>query len=314
MVNLDRQNNNLVKLPPEKKSFSGHETFPFRFSWLKKGVDLISKEPEVFQSDDAIVKFGVGKNMVQSIRHWCLATRIAENIQAGSRGLSPTKLGNKLFADSGWDPYMEDDATLWLMHWNLSNNQTRAATWFWAFNRFQEYVFTRASMVDSWLRELQTTGSSNISETTIKRDVDCFIQTYLSDRTGKANPDDVIECPLVGLDLLTAEPESERIRFNIGPKDSLPAEIFAYALLQFWSQRSPDRKALDLRDILRSEGSPAFSFKLDQESIIIYLYKLEELSLGSIVFQETQLVRQVIKQDNLPADPLWILEYYYDHK
>ena len=54
-------------------SFAGHETFPFRYTWLKKGVDAVGKDPEVFGREDAMVTFGVGKNMVSSIRHWGLA-------------------------------------------------------------------------------------------------------------------------------------------------------------------------------------------------------------------------------------------------
>jgi hypothetical protein len=46
-------------------SFSGHETFPFRYPWLKKGYDAVRADRNVFQRDDAITTLGVGKNMVQ---------------------------------------------------------------------------------------------------------------------------------------------------------------------------------------------------------------------------------------------------------
>ena len=62
----------------QTQSFSGHETFPFRYPWLKKGVDAVSDDPEVFLREDAIVTLGVGKNMVRSIRHWCLATGLID--------------------------------------------------------------------------------------------------------------------------------------------------------------------------------------------------------------------------------------------
>ncbi len=60
--------------PPEKikPSFSGHQTFPFRHTWLKKGVDAVTHDPAVFTSDRATITLGVGKNMVHSIRHWCM--------------------------------------------------------------------------------------------------------------------------------------------------------------------------------------------------------------------------------------------------
>ena len=64
-----------------KPSFSGHETFPFRYTWLKKGVDAVMDDPAVFTSDRSTITLGVGKNMVRSIRHWCNAAGL---IQAGT--------------------------------------------------------------------------------------------------------------------------------------------------------------------------------------------------------------------------------------
>ena len=45
-------------------AFSGHETFPFRYSWMKKGVDAVAADPNVFGDDEAMSILRVGKNMV----------------------------------------------------------------------------------------------------------------------------------------------------------------------------------------------------------------------------------------------------------
>ena len=47
--------------------FSGHESFPCKSMWLKKGYDYLVDRNR-FTDPDAVVKLGVGKNMVQSIR------------------------------------------------------------------------------------------------------------------------------------------------------------------------------------------------------------------------------------------------------
>ena len=44
---------------PTSFSFSGHETFPFRYPWLKKGFDAVRTDPLIFQQDDAITSLGV---------------------------------------------------------------------------------------------------------------------------------------------------------------------------------------------------------------------------------------------------------------
>ena len=88
-------------------TFSGHETFPFRYPWLKKGLDAVLEDPGVFQRDDALTTLGVGKNMVRSIRHWCLTAGILAEGRQGAGVLSPTELGTLLLADDGLDPYLE---------------------------------------------------------------------------------------------------------------------------------------------------------------------------------------------------------------
>lgn len=300
---------------PFSKSFSGHETFPFRYSWLKKGVDFLTTNPEIFQHANAGVSFGVGKNMVRSICHWCLATRmVEEEPRSRSRILHPTELGKKLLTDGGWDPYLEDDATLWLLHWNLASKDTRAATWYWAFNQFQEYTFNRILMVESLMRDIHSIGWSGISPSTFKRDVDCFIHSYLGRKAPKTSIDESIECPLVNLEILVQEPDSERFRFKVGPKESLPPAIFAYALIKFWESINHNKSVLELRDILRAQGSPGLVFKLDQETVLNYLDSLNDLTSGLIFFEDTPLVRRVVKLKDLPDDPIFLLRDYYSDK
>ncbi|MDE0325035.1 MAG: DUF4007 family protein, partial [Candidatus Poribacteria bacterium] len=104
-------------------SFSGHQTFPFRYTWLKKGVDAVTDldNANVFTDDDAPVILGVGKNMVRSIRHWCLTADLIEKIEDGSAlhgGFKPSKFGKAIFKDkNGFDPYLENPSTLWWIHW-----------------------------------------------------------------------------------------------------------------------------------------------------------------------------------------------------
>ena len=79
--------------------FSGHETFPFRYPWLKKGFDAVLSDGGAFLREDAITTLGVGKNMVRAIRHWCLAAGVLEE---GERGeLKVSRLGEALAATGG---------------------------------------------------------------------------------------------------------------------------------------------------------------------------------------------------------------------
>ena len=90
-----------------KYTFSGHESFQCRHLWLKKGYDFV-KANRSFNDEDAVLILGVGKNMVGSIRFWMKAFGMTDNND------QLTELAHKLLADNGWDPYLEDEGTLWL--------------------------------------------------------------------------------------------------------------------------------------------------------------------------------------------------------
>ena len=47
----------------KKYVFSGHESFPCKTLWLKKGYDFVAND-YMFNDSDAVVRLGVGKNMV----------------------------------------------------------------------------------------------------------------------------------------------------------------------------------------------------------------------------------------------------------
>ena len=101
--------------PSGKYIFSGHESFPCRSLWLKKGFDYLSEDGN-FNAPDAVVRLGVGKNMVAAIRFWLKAFGISKNDET-------TALGEYLFhRKDGKDRYLEDLATLWLLHYKLASS------------------------------------------------------------------------------------------------------------------------------------------------------------------------------------------------
>ena len=130
---------------------SGHETFPLRYGWLKKAFDAVQKSKDaddnrdVFSGPDAIARFGVGKNMVASMRHWAKVAGIIEE-PSGQKAIATTALGQFIFGERGLDPYMEDPATSWLIHWHLCGRATKT-TWFWAFHHHPSISFERETLI-----------------------------------------------------------------------------------------------------------------------------------------------------------------------
>jgi len=135
-----------------KYRFSGHQTFAFRYGWLEKGVRGMLNKHDLFFRDDAPVRLGVGKNMVGSIRHWCNVTQLIEDNpeykKAKGIRLRVSTIGQRLLAEDGWDPYLEDDASLWLVHWLLVSNPSLGTTWQIAFSLFHKPDFTKRELID----------------------------------------------------------------------------------------------------------------------------------------------------------------------
>lgn len=94
--------------PTAKYTFSGHESFACKSLWLKKGYDFI-KNGHSFNAPDAVVRLGVGKNMVASIRYWMKAFGMTRNdLLTGAARLL-------LDSETGYDPYLESLGSLWLL-------------------------------------------------------------------------------------------------------------------------------------------------------------------------------------------------------
>jgi hypothetical protein len=284
--------------------FSGHETFPFRYPWLKKGYDAVRSDAGVFLRDNAITTLGVGKNMVRAIRHWCLAAGVLEE---GERdGLRVSRLGETLLADDGLDPYLEDPASLWVLHWHIATNRFRCTTWFWTFSHFHEPQFSREALGTALFKWTQTLPGKQVAESSLKRDVEVFLRTYVPSRQNRGDmAEDSLDCPLIELGLITQPFGSQTYQFRRGRQQSLPDGILLYATLVFWDAFAPTAGTLALSDLARQPASPGRVFKIDESSLVERLEGIEKLSGGAVSYSETAGLRQLYRRDRMePHDAL----------
>ena len=295
-------------------SFSGHQSFPFRNSWLTKGVNHCADDPTLFSRDDAMVTLGVGKNMVQSIRHWCLATEALEEDQRiknnRGRALRPTRLGERIFlVKDGWDPYLEDVGTLWLIHWLLVTNTERATTWRYAFNNLHQPEFTRTSLEHALSTFAGKTGNGRVTPDSLRRDVEVFIRTYAgTESPSRQLLEDSLDCPLVELGLLLEQEIHRAYLFVRGPKDSLPDLVLLFALWDYM-RRKPEQHSFAFDDLSYSPLSPGRAFKLDESSLAERLERLPDLTDGRWRFSETEGYRQLLTGGAM--DGIEFLDRYY---
>lgn len=301
-----------------RPQLSGHETFPLRYGWLKKAFDAVhageavENHRSVFSSDDAIARFGVGKNMVASIRHWATATGV---IRDASRKPQTTNLGRLLFSECGLDPYMENPATAWLIHWQLCGNPNKT-TWFWTFNHFPAPFFERDLLVRSIEKLPNECGWKRVSPATIRKDVACFVRTYVSQPpTGKASREDTLESPLTELGLIRPIGKRDGFRFVRGPKPSLGQGVFCHAVTEFWLGHLPNARTLSFEALAHEPGSPGRVFLLDENDLVDRLTNLEDVSDGLYRWSETTGLKQLIRNRDLDRKlAVGFIKFDYDGK
>lgn len=273
--------------------FAGHETFPLRQMWLKKAYDQATAERIVprstFADEQAIAQFGVGKNMVASIRHWALACDVLRE-EGADYALTPSAVA--ILDDKGWDPYSENPTTAWYCHWCLAGRGNRATTWYWLFNHVTASTFTREDLESSlsdYAKRLD--ANRRLSPLTLSRDIETCLRGY-APRSSGASPEDYAETMLGELGLIYEERKGH-FAFRRGPKATLHDGLFAYGLLDFWDRTAPGQSTLAFETIAYGEGSPGRVFKLDEDSVAERLFNLDDLTRGGLTWTDTAGLRQV---------------------
>ncbi|MGY2702558.1 DUF4007 family protein [Nocardioides sp. HB32] len=295
-------------------TFARHETFHLRFGWLRKGF-AAAANPEVFSKPNATVELGVGKNMVNAIRYWCQAYKILETKHNEERPrmphLVPTEFGRALLDEGGWDPWLEDPASLWLLHWKLLLGPgCLAPVWWTAFNlfppeQFEDYQLTNHVM------ELASAASWNVTESSVKKDVDCLIRTFAARKTGRQTMDDLLDCPTRQLGLIApAVGEEKSWRFVTGPKPSLPAAITAYACLDFLASLDGNERTISVARLAGDPGAPGRAFRLTESNLYDILTEAAK-SVRQLRVAEPAGLRQLIVDGDVKALRDQIINDYY---
>ena len=281
-----------------KYSFSGHETFPLRLNWLKKGVNAVNDSEAIFHSDDAIVEFGVGKNMVRSIRHWGLATEVLQpHPDSGkTNALRVSDLGAYLLGEKGVDPYCEDEATLWLLHWLLCRSPKRSTLWHFIFGYWRKGALELQSLQPTLKRWLDERDVRMPSTATLSRDFQCFLNTYTAPYLDDSHLETIVNFPLTSLGLLYKN--GGVVYLREGQQRNLPPEIFAYAVLDYWDRNFGGKETLSSYDILTNRASPGQIFLLDEEQAYELVDRIETFDVVPFRFDSTAGIHQFYRTSN----------------
>jgi Protein of unknown function (DUF4007) len=289
--------------------FSGHESFPFRYPWLPKAINALESAPGILAAaaeDEAMVELGVGKNMVRSIKFWAEATGLTRTDPKAGTVVTP--LGKALLGRGGFDPYLEDIRSLWILHWNITALEENALfAWEFMFNRWQEPDFTRTAAMRVFKKEAEKEPKIP-TDVTLDQHFSVFLHTYLPRRSRRGEvAEENLDCPMTELELLVqvGERESDGARrepvyaFRRDLKPTITPELFAWAVNDFFVRRHAQERTVPVRALTIEVGSPGQLFKLPEEDLLARVAELERASCGLITYQESAALPQVQRAEDV---------------
>ena len=240
---------------------------------------------------------------------WAQVTDIAESDSDGNH--APTSFARALLATDGFDPYLEDVQTLWLLHWILATRVSDPLfAWDFLINRWQLPEISPSEVLNAFDKEARR-QERNLSAATLQQHFDVFLHTYVPTRSRKGEvQEDNLDCPLVELAFLRriGERRDERGRaepvyaFRREPKPEVTPQLFLYCLNDFWIKRKRHEQTLTFRDVSSAHGSPGQVFKLPETDLRSRLERLHSDSDGLFSYEESAALQIVTRRKEKEHD------------
>lgn len=278
--------------------FSGHESFHCRPFWLKKGFDHVSGGKPF--NDEAGVELGVGRNMVGSIRFWMKAFDLIDDND------NLTHLAEKIFSDKGWDPFLEDDATLWLLHYKLSSKK---------YSSIYNIIFSEIRKVKpefskqhfiARINELDSSQSENI----VGKDFSVFTRSYFAKPS--TDKEESFSGLFTDLELLSevGEDSKKNQLYHVSNRrqTSIPWQIILFCILDNDSYND----SISFKSLMLDENGIGNLFALSQEGLENKLIEIDSNN-SDIIYRNDAGVKELQFKNGKPSK-FEILNRYYENE
>lgn len=256
----------------KKTSFSGHEKFECKASWLPlayRNVNIVCGDIEA-----AMALAGIGSNKVKSLRQWIHKFNLFNKRDF-------TEDAHLIFSK---DPYLEKLDSLWILHTYLTQNREKATLYYLFFNHFFLSTFTKESLfykVQEWCEQYKI----KISDNTLKNDIAVFIRMYLK------NDDKNEFLASIFHDLNILQKVDETFTVNIKNPAILSDEAFLYIFLYFI--REQEDNIISLKDLQYGQNSLQQTLCLTEEKFLEKIERLNILTNNQISYQEASGIKQI---------------------
>lgn len=294
----------------ESLKFGRHQTFPLRFSWPTKGFHLWCEGHDVFDQTDPGIALGVGKNMVSAIKYWLQACGLAEERKDSIAAL---KFGALLFSPTkGFDPYLEDDVSLWLLHWNIASNRELATSFYWFFNYFHKTEFKASEVVASLEEFLLEKTATTVSRKTLESDIAVLLRMYSPQKDNDSSTpiEDSLQSPMTLLNLIDTSSDGSSYRLRNIDRPELPIEAFGYSLLDTLQKTNVNNIAISrLQKPIDEVPALGTVFKLNEDGLVSKLEQLSSRYSDLFDIRETAGIHQIYRLQDV--DKFSFLKHYF---
>ena len=276
-----------------KISFTGHDTFPLRHGWLEKAYYAVEKNDEnPFSIDEAIIELGVGKNMVNAIRHWALATNFITLID---KVYAPSEYAQQLL-DEDVDPFLENIGSLWKIHYELCKKKS-CTTAYWLFSLLNTPAFSK-EYLELKLQEFAVENGKHGDKTkSLKADINVVLAMYCRPQNAKGFKEEDISSPLAELNLIR-KAEDNRFTINTGPKTSLPQSLFISSIVDYWETQNEGATSIKVDSLLYGPSTPGRIFALSENELTDRLHDIDRQTDGALFLNESVGIWQIYKNEN----------------
>lgn len=280
-------------------TFTGHDTFSCRNFWLKKGLDHIWSEGKF--NRDAVTNLGVGNNMVSSIRFWLKSFGMIDE-----NGVAK-QIAEDLFKDSGYDPFIEDIGTIWLLHYQLVTSEV-SSIYSLIFNEFRKkrIEFTREHLLSFIINKCVVEGAS-YNESSVKKDIGVFLSNYCKPERSKSIEDDFSGL-LYELELVTKLDKygkSQWYSIENNSRTELPALILFYCLIDKYGNST-----VSFNELLNDPNSVGSVFALSSNGLMNKLEQILDIFPQSIIYTDDGGIRVLQFKETISKES--VLRKYYD--
>lgn len=270
-----------------------HETFSIREGWIEKGIHYINQDARSMSKECGTSVFGLGSNMVKSLRYWLTAACLA-TFRNGYAYLN--ELGRLILKN---DPYIDDDFSLWLVHLYLVTNESDAPVFNAIFN-LNYSQFDKDFLIDRVPLKLTELGYDPITSTSsLESDISVFLKSYYSDDF--SNPENNMNCPLARLNLFSCE--GKKMYSRRTPAFSKLNFRIVYLNLLKCINRTNSEISFNIEDIYAIRNNPLNILNLSKTALFYYLEEMQKneyikfnktAGLNVVVIEHIKTLQEVV--------------------